>query len=437
MSRRGFLRSSLAVAAGAAIVATTTGCGVVGPTRTAAEITHVDTFVGEAASFWEKYIAQFKQDTGITVKHLPIPFQGYHDKMVSQTSAQSLPDVIWTFDATVAEQVSLGGLKDLQPFANNEGPNFSSDFTDDTWNAVQWGGKLYGIPFTSATVGLFMNTKMFKEAGLADAQGKPIPPKNWDQMLEYIKTLTRPSDQVWGYTQGLQSNTQGVWHWSPWFYQNKAWYIKEDLSADFNGPAGLEAYKFATDIFLEHGGMPDPLNLGVNDYTTLFAKDKVAMMYGNQGNLSAITQNGGPSFEFEVAYPGVSKVQTGANRGPQWWSISSWTKEEEAAWNWTKFITTGDVVRERCFASNQAPLRKSIVEDPKFLETIGPLGATFAKISLDPTTRALPLMKNTAKMMDLIQVALQGVVSKQKPLKQALDDAAQQWNTFVKQNPQR
>jgi hypothetical protein len=77
------------------------------------------------------------------------------------------------------------------------------------------------------------------------------------------------------------------------------------------------------------------------------------------------------------------------------------------------------------------------VADEQFLSKMGPLGSTFAKISVQPTTRALPLMKNTAKMMDLIQVALQGVVTKQKELKPALADAAEQWNTFVKQTPQR
>ena len=68
---------------------------------------------------------------------------------------------------------------------------------------------------------------------------------------------------------------------------------------------------------------------------------------------------------------------------------------------------------------------------------IGPLGATFARISVQPTTRALPLMRYTAKMMDLIQIALQGVVSKQKQLQPALADAAEQRNMLVKQTPQR
>lgn len=438
LSRRGFLArtSSLAIAS-LTLGAVATACGALAGGKQNVEITHADTIVGDDAKFWEPFIAQFKEQTGITVKHQPIPFTGYHDKMVSATSAKQLQDVIWTFDATVAEQAALGGLKDLNPLTKQEGPDFAKDFADDPWNAVQWNGKLWGIPWISATVGLFMNTKMFQEAKLADGQGKPVAPKNWDEMLDMIKKLSKPSEQIYGYAQGLQSNTQGVWHWSPWLYQNKGWYIKDDLSADFTSDAALEAYGFATDIFLKHQGMPDPLNLGVNDYTTLFAKNKVAMMYGNQGNLAAISQNGGPDFQFEVAYPGVQKLQPGANRGPQWWSIAATSKQSDAAWQWVKFISAGEVVKARCLKTRSAPLRQSIVADEAFLTKMGPLGSTFAKISLQPTTRALPLMKNTAKMMDLIQVALQGVVSKQKQLKPALTDAAEQWNTFVKQTPQR
>jgi multiple sugar transport system substrate-binding protein len=436
-TRRAFLRQSLGLAALGALAVSTNACSVLPIGKPATEITLANTFVGDDAKFWDKYIDQFKKQTGITVKHLGIPFQGYHDKMVSQTTARSLPDVIWTFDATIAEQAGLGGLKDLLPLANQEGAGFSSDFVEDTWKAVQWNGKLFSIPWVSATVGLFMNTQMFREAGLVDSAGKPIPPKDWPTMLDYIQKTTKPGQQVWGYTQGLQSNTQGIWHWSPWLYQNKGWYINDDLTATFNNDAALEAYGFATDIFLKYQGMPDPSNLGITDYTTLFAKNKVAMMYGNQGNLATITQNGGKDFQFEVFYPGVQKLQYGANRGPQWWSLSAFTKETDAAWQWGKFISNGDIVKERCYSTLSAPLRQSIVQDPTFLKTIGPLGETFAKISVQPTTRALPMLKNTAKMMDLIQVALQGVVSKQKTLKQALDDAAQQWNEFVKNNPQR
>src|SRR5579884_1381329 len=186
-SRRSFLCRGVGALAVAALGSAAAACSSLPIGKQGAEITHADTFVGDDAKFWDPYLAKFKDQTGITVKTQPIPFQGYHDKMVSLTTAKQLPDVIWTFDATVAEQAALGGLKDLTALAQQEGPAFAKDFADDPWNAVQWNGKLWGIPWISATVGLFMNTKMFQEAKLVDGQGKPIAPKNWDEMLDYIK----------------------------------------------------------------------------------------------------------------------------------------------------------------------------------------------------------------------------------------------------------
>src|SRR5439155_876320 len=105
LSRRAVLRRGLG-ALGASVVlgAVGTACSSLPGGKQNVEITHADTFAGDDAKFWEPYIAKFKEQTGISVKHQPTPFQGYHDKMVSQTAAKQLQDVIWTFDATVAEQ---------------------------------------------------------------------------------------------------------------------------------------------------------------------------------------------------------------------------------------------------------------------------------------------------------------------------------------------
>src|SRR5438128_10694930 len=69
-SRRAFLRHGLTLAvATAALSATATACSMVSGGKQSVEITHADTFVADDAKFWEPFAAQFKEQTGISVKH--------------------------------------------------------------------------------------------------------------------------------------------------------------------------------------------------------------------------------------------------------------------------------------------------------------------------------------------------------------------------------
>jgi multiple sugar transport system substrate-binding protein len=51
-------------------------------------------------------------------------------------------------------------------------------------------GVQFAIPISLEAYAINVNTTMFKEAGLTDAQGKIINPKNWQEIYEYAKKMT-------------------------------------------------------------------------------------------------------------------------------------------------------------------------------------------------------------------------------------------------------
>lgn len=59
-------------------------------------------------------------------------------------------------------------------------------------------GKTYCIPVDAKTFGLAYNVQMFKDAGLVDENGNPVPPKTIAEMREYAKKLTDKSKQQYG-----------------------------------------------------------------------------------------------------------------------------------------------------------------------------------------------------------------------------------------------
>ncbi len=61
-------------------------------------------------------------------------------------------------------------------------------------------GKVYSVYTDVQTAGLIYNKDLFKAAGLVDENGEAKPPKTWDELREYAKKLTDPSQNVYGYS---------------------------------------------------------------------------------------------------------------------------------------------------------------------------------------------------------------------------------------------
>lgn len=84
---------------------------------------------------------------------------------------------------------------------DNELKFFEGDFTRDKFVGVGLeSGKIQGvqyeIPLITEAYALVINNKMFKEAGLVDAKGNPLIPKDWNELYEFAKKLTKVQNGI-------------------------------------------------------------------------------------------------------------------------------------------------------------------------------------------------------------------------------------------------
>lgn len=83
-------------------------------------------------------------------------------------------------------------------------------------------GGVYGLPYTAYSMCLVVNGALYKEAGLVDANGEPIAPTTWDEVIEQSNTIAEKTGKG-----GLAlqcSDRQGGW-----FFTNIAWNFGADL----------------------------------------------------------------------------------------------------------------------------------------------------------------------------------------------------------------
>jgi multiple sugar transport system substrate-binding protein len=135
-----------------------------------------------------------EQNPGAKVKFLPIQASegDFFAKLALMVkSGETAPDVV-TEDTFMINSDALA--KNIEPLDSYiDGWDDWNNFNETVKQGVTAGdGKIYGVPYSTDTRGLWYNTNLFEKAGL------PVPwePKSWDDVLDAAKTLKEKVPEV-------------------------------------------------------------------------------------------------------------------------------------------------------------------------------------------------------------------------------------------------
>ncbi|WP_330281165.1 ABC transporter substrate-binding protein [Streptomyces sp. NBC_00588] len=156
-----------AVATAGALVLSACGSGS-GSGGNAKSLTFwISTVPGQDAG-WKKLVAQYKKETGVKVKLVNIPYDGYPTKLHNAAQANSLPDVA---DVPALDPIWSNKLIDLSSIANDKSYRINANFL-----AKDSSGKVLSIPSDVTASGLFINKSLFEKAGVSFPTS---PSKTW------------------------------------------------------------------------------------------------------------------------------------------------------------------------------------------------------------------------------------------------------------------
>jgi multiple sugar transport system substrate-binding protein len=272
-----------------------------------------------------------KLNPDIKIEHMTAPWNDYFTKLQTQFAAKAAPDVMFlTYISTYAP---MGVLQDLGPLFKKY--NFDkAKYPAGLLTLFTIGGKLYGVPRDNDTKVVFVNKKLFKEAGVA------LPTASWttDQFADAAKKLTRKAAD--GSPQyGLMFDPG---NWFLWVFMNEGkMFDNEDspktVAFDANAIGGLQ---FAGDLINKYKVTPDfdQLNNGTVRQQ-LFLNGKLAMLIDNHSQVPSFLEQKG--LEWDVVplptFPGKQHHNVAGGAG---YTIYSGTKQPEAAWKFWEFLNT-------------------------------------------------------------------------------------------------
>ena len=381
------------------------------------------TEVGE--KFMGELKAAFEKDHP-DIKLVPVdsPFTGFHDRAIVLHQAKKLPDVLLVQVDWVAEFSDLGMIEPLDERIAKEPKEFFANIPV-TFHQ-KWKGKQHYLPIESGAVALFYNTDLFKAAGLSG------PPKTWDEFAEYARKLTVPEKRQFAVTSTLQGEppTNMTYDIYPLLLQNGATIIDASTNkAVFNSPEGVAAIEWYVDrVNKDKVSVPGVLSNGEKEKRANFASGNVAMMFEGPWGI-AIQKQLNPQLNYDIAPLPKGKTSGTMVRGSLN-ALTSQAQDKESAWTFMRWMSGPKGIELWAKGTGAFPARTDVSSQDWFKER-KLFQAFVTQMGLDNAQSPFLVMPNAVQMNKVMTTEVQNVVQGKKSAKQALDDAAAEWNKVL------
>ncbi|NMO97227.1 extracellular solute-binding protein [Paenibacillus lemnae] len=288
----------------------------------------------------------------------------YTSKMVLQMkSPDTAPDIVAEDTSIIKSDAAAGYLEPL-----DEKVKGWSDWNDHIIENLKSGvtgedGKIYGVPATSDTRGIWYNKELFTKAGLE----VPFQPSSWEDVLSAARTIkdklpgVTPLNMIVGKSSGegvtMQTLEMLLYGTEDTLYndETKKWVV--------NSPGLLDSFKFIDQVFNEDKTGPT-MQVALNGqagsiaFEQLFPQDKLAMAVDGSWAGTTWSENGAAPIENAEEKMGFAPFPTQDGQEPGsttmsggWaWSIPANAKNKEEAWKFLEFLMNKENATARVVA---------------------------------------------------------------------------------------
>jgi multiple sugar transport system substrate-binding protein len=275
-----------------------------------------------------------KVNPDIKVNPIAVGYTDYHQKILTLIAGGQAPDVMRIDSYFFADFMASNAFKDIGKLIKRDKIDtkayYQAGFSD-----CMYKGKCYGFPWSTAPLYMFLNLKMFKEAGIA------VPPMNWT-WTDFVKICTALSkgsgaNHQYGFGCGF-GNAGDFASLLPFIWANGGdLFDKSRTKFALNQPAATKQLQEIARL-IKQGVFADPSELTSPEVINRWmVNNKLAMRIGAAAEILSLQQFDG--FEFEIyPCPGSVKNRKTTVIKSNVVGISATSKNTDAAWKFLKFL---------------------------------------------------------------------------------------------------
>lgn len=331
-------------------------------------------------------ISDFTAQTGINVDIQYLPLAEARNQISIMTASGSLPDVMDVDNTDTANYAQMGILADLTDRVTSEIE--MDQYYEGVLNNSKWDNKYYGLPFTANNLAMYCNMDLLAQAGV-DAV-----PTTWEEMLDACEKLKQIG--VTGFGIAANQSTDTSFQMWPVLWSNGVDYT--DLGSQ-NTIDTLTIYE----TMAKNGYMTtEAIQYASGDNANQFIAGNIAMIIDGPWRLRSIES--GVSFQFQVAPIPAGTAGQATVLGGHNFAITK-GGNEDAAWEFVKYMNSPEVMQKYYEAENYIPARKDVCQASEYFkgENLAPFVSAMENASPMPKD-------NYNALSDILIEMLQSVV---------------------------
>ncbi len=371
---------------------------------------------------WLKCLKEVKSDyeklhPDVEIRFEPVAHPDKAKKFIIASEAKNAPDVVHCEIQDIPPYIAKGYLLNLDPLIKKEKKGFMDQWAEEPRKIGSYYGQVRAIPDAAQSMVIYYNPKIFANAGLDPEK----PPKTWEEFREYAQKMTNGKDQ-WGFGMVANKSASLISRYLPilWSFGGDVFDAKM-TKCTLDSPESLEAFTYFVELYTKYGVTPPaPNEMSAQDVRTFLAQEKIGMKIGSGFTISIVDALN-PSLKARDVLR-VAPLPVGKKKATfaqiDFWGISSYTKNKEAAWEFVKYLTSKDV-QIKFFKDNGVTSGRIDVGESELIKNDKFGGAISAQI---PYGKAMPMFIGMTEVNDAIIVATQEAMTKQKTPEQAMRD---------------
>ncbi|MFH1453069.1 MAG: sugar ABC transporter substrate-binding protein [Armatimonadota bacterium] len=362
-----------------------------------------------------------KENPNIKLIWVDIPYNVLQQKLMSSIAGGVSPDVVNLNTPMAIILAQHEALVDLNKYLTKEE---QERYFKNLYNATNIDGSVYALPWYVTTKITMYNSDIFKKAGLKR------PPKNYDEVAQYAKIIKEKTG-IYGYMPDMKVMDD--------FQCDGIPIVNKDMTkALFNCPQGVERLTWYVDLYKQDLIPRETINLGTayQTATNRYQCGELGMLITGANFLLRIKNNAAQVYDLTKVAPmplGKAHIYPAAVMN---FVIPRASKNRKEAVKFALFMTNDENQLAFCKVVPLLPSTRKAALDEFFIKGKGmPTEDEAIRISIKELFNSKDLslaLPERAKLGEYLTDAVQSALVGKKTPKQALDDAAAQWDKILK-----
>lgn len=345
-------------------------------------------------------------------------------KITTALSSGQYPDIAYIFGPDIASVARSPQVAHLGKFTKEASLRWD-DFYPAARDAVTVEGEARGFPALVDNLCVAYNKKVFNDAGVPE----PTASWSWDDFVATARSLTNPSQGIFGTGWPADGGEDCVWRIYPMIWDAGGDIVNKDgTKVAFDGDSGLRALETINQLGKDKSVYPDT-KPGSETMYQIFNNNKMGMVATGPWQLPDFIDN---KTEYGVVPLPTYNGNPVTIAGPDTWTVfDNGSARVEAAVKFLTFLTNGAQDVQWASQAGSLPLRNSTAESTlwkRHVSSTTGLDVFSQALSYARTRPTIPTYPKISQPLG--QAIVKMLLDKATP-QEALDEAVQTANAAL------